>query len=130
MKSNGFLYLAVTSGRSIFKNISMNWTHNLWKFGEDITTQTRMVFSYTWKSPKNALKSKCFLYLAVTSGRLIFKNISMNWTHNLWKFGEDKTTQTRMLFSYTWKSKKSIKIKGFSISYSHIWHVDKAKCKY
>ena len=62
---------------------------------------------------------------------LIYKNVYINSTHNLWKFGGDTVLQTWMIVDCVWKyPKKSDKIKGRSIIYSHIWHIDISKYAY
>ena len=74
-------------------------TNNLWKFDEDITLQTWFQICHNiWNFPKNAFKSDNLHQNAVTSSISTYQIVGINQTYSLWRFGEDTTCQTWMIF--------------------------------
>ena len=59
---------------------------------------------------------------------LIYQNVYINQTQNLWKFGKDTTLQTWILVNYLWKFCR--KRNKSNVTCSYIWHVNKSECTY
>ena len=66
-----------------------------WKY--DVSNKYLIDIELFLQIARNAIKSENSPEHAVTWGMLTYQNVSIDWTHNLGKFGEDTTNQTWIL---------------------------------